>query len=385
MRCSAILWFVVAVAGSNVALSGGDLASEVAHALDYPKLTTINIHAQSNLRSLHTKAVLGIISVTDRKLQDDTTVDPVFSDQFSIPFRLIWKMSFSEETILEEPTEDEYNGLFYGTLAWLLASANQVYANETLFQVQSFDMTYFGTMFNASDQYASTIAMECQCILYANNETDIPPLLDFLFTISTEYNRTVFLEDYLTIQPDVGIFKEVEDLRYNIIPSPLPVIVPFSTQADMEIEILSMTLEFRFDAPSVLPDQDPKSHEYDVYLEATSQWFTGFLTVEYPGQNDTQPAFLNLSSSIVSTSHEPTANLTTYAILVQTDISFQVPTSGTVKLPTAHDILRLMSAQDVENYMLFIQTAQPELGLLTEIRVVSWQYLGMGYGPWVKS
>jgi hypothetical protein len=382
----AFMWFVVAAAVASFAFGEGSFEYyEEAQTHAHQEQSAINVHAQSRLRPLKANKVPRIVPNNERKLENGTTEDPAFSDAFSIPFRLIWKMAFSEDTILEEPTDEEYNGLFYATLSWLLASANKVYANETLFQVHSFDMTYFGAFFNASDQYPSTVAMECQCILHADNETDVPPLLDFLFTISAQYNRTIFLQDYLALQPDVGIFREVEELRYNIIPSRLAVIVPSSTEEDVEIEILSMTLEFLFDAASGVPQQEPASDNYDAYLEATSQWLTDVLVRAYPGQNDTQPVFLNLSSSMEATVDEPSANVTSYAIQIHTDISFQVPSSGTVALPTAHDLLKLLEIQDLMNYGHFIQTAQPELGLLTGIRVVSWHYLELSYGPWVKS
>jgi hypothetical protein len=360
-------------------------------ALVYQGLTAINKQAKSSLEPCKPKALPSIGSDdAARWLQDTPTVSPVFSDEFVIPFRLVWNMKFSNYTVLVEPTEEEYNGLFYATLRWLLASANDLYANETFFQVQSFDMTFFGTGFNASDPFSSTVVMEIQCHLNADNETDIPPLLDFLITISGEYNRTVFLEDYLKLedpmlQPDAGIFKEVEELRYNIVPSPLPVIVPTSTEEDMEISILSMTLEFQWETGFGIPDRQPTTDEYTGYLKATSQWLRDVLSREYPGTNSTnssnssQLAFHNLSASIVATKYDPTANLP-HAIQIGMDISFQGSFSRTEELPTSGDILRVLRSQDWKNYAQnYIPAGQPELGLFTGIVAVSWQYLQTEY------
>jgi hypothetical protein len=360
-----------------------------ASAIVYSGLSAITKQSTSSLRQREAQAFSSIVSNAERKLQNASTLASAFSDDFVIPFRLVWNMKFSNDTILVEPSEEEYNGLFYATLHWLLASANEVYSNETSFQVQSFDMTFFGASFNASDPFASTVVMEIQCHLQANNASDIPPLIDFLVTISGKYNRTVFLEDYLKLedsmlQPDAGIFKKVEDLRYNIVPSALPVLVGTAPEEDMEISILSMTMEFQFDIGFGIPDREPTPEEYTGFMEATSQWLRDVLGREYPGTNDTQPnntqpTFHSLSSSIEAIDYDPPANLP-HTIQIRMDISFQVPSLDTVKLPTSGDILGMLRAQDWEDYKeSYIQAAQPELGLFTGILALSWQYLQTGY------
>jgi hypothetical protein len=360
-----------------------------ASAIVYQGLSAINKKCTSSLRPCKAQALSRIVSNDERKLQNASPLASAFSDEFVIPFRLVWNMKFSNDTILVEPTEEEYNGLFYATLHWLLASANEVYDNETSFQIQSFDMTFFGASFNASDPYASTVVMEIQCHLQADNATDIPPLVDFLVTISGKYNRTVFLEDYLKLedpklQPDAGIFKEVEDLRYNIVPSALPVLVGSSPEEGMAVSILSMTLEFQFDVGFGIPDREPTADEYTGFMEATSQWLRDVLGREYPGTNNTQPnntqpTFHSLSSSIEAVDYDPPANLP-HTIQIRLEFSFQAPSFNTVEMPTTGDVLELLRAQDWEDYKdNYVQAAQPDLGLFTGILALSWQYLQTGY------
>ncbi|CAB9511658.1 expressed unknown protein [Seminavis robusta] len=120
-------------------------------------------------------------SEDDRNLQGG----PTFSDEFSISFRLVWSMAFSEGTTIREPTQDEYNGLLFATLRWLLASANEAYADESdSFSVKSFDMTHYGASFNESDPFPSIVGMECSCILNANDRADIPSTIQFLVAFS---------------------------------------------------------------------------------------------------------------------------------------------------------------------------------------------------------
>ena len=362
----------------------GSVASEQAHAFVHQQVIVVNDPARSNLRAPNAKA--RIVSKDDRDLQDAPSTTPVFSHEFVVPFRLVWNMAFSEDAVLVEPTEEEYNALFYATLRWLLASANEVYSNETLFQIRSFDMTLFGSNFNATDPFPSTVVMEIQCHFLANNETDIPPNLELLVTISGSFNRTVFLEDYLkledpTLYPELGIFKQVEELRYNIVPSALPAIVSNTTTADEEMVIASLAvlLEFRFQIGFGIPDREPTSDEYEGYLEATSRWFTDILEGAYPRANDTHPAFHGLSSSIEAVFYDSTSDLP-HSIQIWLDLSFLIPSSGKVKLPTVDSLLRLWRAQDLKNYEEnYIQTAQPELSLFTGARAVAWQYLETGY------
>jgi len=61
-------------------------------------------------------------TTTNTTTTTNTAIDQQFNDEFSIPFQLIWKLAFSNDTVLRGPTQDEYNGLINATMIWLLES-----------------------------------------------------------------------------------------------------------------------------------------------------------------------------------------------------------------------------------------------------------------------
>ena len=166
-------------------------------------------HVESNSK-------LGLRRGPDETANSTVPAASSFSDEFAIPFQLIWNMAFTNETEVREPTQEEYEGLMSATLHWLLASIDETYDEDQTsnkFALNRVQFTHYGSSFEAEQDYPSTFGLEVSVVFNANNWFDLPSTLQFLVVFSSQFNRTRLIDEYMAnATPETSIFHAVEKL-----------------------------------------------------------------------------------------------------------------------------------------------------------------------------
>lgn len=296
---------------------------------------------------------------------------PSFSDEFELPFKVVWNMAFNNDTQIRESTEEELNGLFYATLKWLLASAREHYADRAdVMVLDRIQFSHYGASFDASNSFPSTVAMECACYFQADNETAIPSVVQFLVAFSANFNRTVFLDDYLAnADPVTSIYRNVTKLRYNIIPSDLGT-------SGVEIITLTINTEWNYEIGFGVPDRAPTEEEYDLLLFSTNDWMVHLLLDRYPPNSNGNPEFNMLENTVYDRTFDPN-QLSSHSIRLLTDISFRVADASIPLGVVQHDLLTILSAADLSNYRdNYVHPAfDVTLGLFVGVTAITWSPL----------
>ena len=115
------------------------------------------------------------------------------------------------------PTEAEYDGWKNATNQWFSDNIRAVYADQAnLFTLDTFVGNIETSSYGAGSEYPHAIRQNCFIIFNANSLSDIPPVFEFLSTMSSEFDVTLYIQNYLrNALPADSIFRSVYSVRYT--------------------------------------------------------------------------------------------------------------------------------------------------------------------------
>lgn len=328
----------------------------------------VQAHEDEATRSLTLTKVQELKTpLVGRDLQDISVVSPTpapaFSNEYTLPFQVIWNFKFSNETTVREPTEEEYTGLFGATMDWLLMEVTEEYAKDDDFALKEIVFSHYGTNFEAEEEYFSTVGLECYCIFEANSETDIPAVYPFLVAFSAHFNRTVFINDHLATlaQPATNIFRTVEKIRYNILPSGSPSL----ESAQFDITTVRLNTEWNMTIGYGFVDQQPTLEEYNGFKAAADAWMTGLMLDAYPPTTTVQ--FHQLASSLYSTTYKSTNG---HTVRLSTDFSFRQTSTTRESVDSVWNLLKMADLGRFRD--VYLHSAGPPLSIFNGVVTVEW-------------
>jgi len=298
-------------------------------------------------------------TTTNTTTTTNTAIDQQFNDEFSIPFQLIWKLAFSNDTVLRGPTQDEYNGLINATMIWLLESVQDVYGEFDTLAFKGIRFLRYATDFRAYNLFASTLGLQVHVDFFADREIDLPSASQFLVAFSSQFDRTSLITDFLSeAMPSSSIFRNVDQLQYSVQPLEIPdkMKVTFPT-------------EFRIDS-GLEPDRPPTNEELEGFLSVTSAWFTDIFLAAYTKIVDSRTTggslqLISAEGSIITNTFSTTFNRA-HTIIVLLEVvldNSKAPDQTNVELD---EIVSILQAADKEDYRLnYLQAAQPSQGLFS--------------------
>jgi hypothetical protein len=155
-----------------------------------------------------------------------------FSGTFVVPLGITWEMAVDPSATDREPTPEEYSGMLNATIAWMTAELNAAYADQSdTFVLSQFLATNENTTWSEGETYPHIIPQDTYAIFNANELSDVPDGMDLMEVMSSDFDVTKFIEDFLrNAEPDDSIFREMTVVRYtSTITTPAGPLNPVST------------------------------------------------------------------------------------------------------------------------------------------------------------
>ena len=322
-----------------------------------------------------------------RALQNNnSSSSSTYSDEFLIPFELVWNMAFSNTTDLsEQPTEEDYQGLMAATAAWLTESIHQAVFNTNPFdttdnfELDRIDMSNFGaSIFFPAVAYPSTVRAEVSCFFRANKWSDLPSTLQFLVAFSQQFDRSSWINDFMTNpefyndNDDSSIFQSVTAVQYSAQPSQTITATNVSPESLATLSV-SIPTAFGIDIGFGMVDREPTPAEMRGFHFATMAWFTSVFQAAYPV---TEPGLQlkKVEGKVVAKHYTPggrPAHTITYLLEIFVNNS-AVPDQAFLEMDEIVRILENEEFADMNEYRLeYLHKAEPELSLFHGATAVS--------------
>ena len=322
-----------------------------------------------------------------RELQENNNNRPTYSDEFVIPFELVWNMAFTNTTDLsEQPSEEDYQGLLAATAAWLTESINTAVFNTDPFdttdnfELDRIDLSHFGaSIFFPAAAYPSTVRAEVSCFFRANVWSDLPSTLQFLVAFSQQFDRSRWINNFMT-NPEYynssssSIFQSVTALQYSAQPSSK---ITATNESPESLATLSVSVPtaFGIDIGFGMVDREPTPAEMRGFHFATKAWLTNVFQAAYPTDDEAGLQFKKVQGRVLAKEYSPGGSTTTpahtitYLVEVFVDNS-AVPEQTVLRMD---EIVRILENNaDLNEYRLeYLHTAEPELSLFHGATAVS--------------
>lgn len=358
---------------------------------------------------------------------------PEFSGEYVLPFSMTWEMAVGQESVDRQPSQEAYDAMTQATIDWLTDETNAEYAGQT----SSFRLSRIVVnsdpepTWTQGQQYPHRIPQDNFAIFSANSLDDVPSVIDFLQTVSANYDVTNFIESYLRATgPEDSILREVTLVRYQssttspagpvnpetptapTVPAPTPgapaptpgapdvpaptmgapepapispptptapapaptrEVGPFPTNPPIAetdgVAVLETITAWKYAIGFGIPDRQPFLAEYQGYLASTEAWMRTIYTDAYNNDDET-PTFRDLSAQIESAEWDSLAD-PAHTIILKTQYVFEVDEGRTA--PTNTDLLMVISDANLMDYMLnYLHESEPRFNIFIGTKSVTW-------------